>query len=405
MMAYTILGIHLVVMLVKHKSIYYIWDVLETLQILSALSIINIHKVPSYVGAILKYAAYSTFSFFPKILSPILKSDKYYSTEFLYDKASTHQIIGSSSYIVNMSTYYVIYLAITILYAVSKCASKAKKPCVSKPGAKIVKACEYSLFLRAAFMLELPLFLCSWMQLRYINLGLGSIVGIGVALAILSLLAGLVWVVGILLFIIKKRTYMNSTEYKAKYGEIYERYSLNGKAPITAAISIARKILIAYAITLPSKPFMQALIILLTNSLYLVWLLIAKPYKHREDMISSIASEICLLLSLIVIIFLNSAAVFIKYYNVVSNFGVIFLLGAAYSKTIVALIKAIAAIREKNLVIPLKRMDDISAKSLKNDESMVDDPKFKEDTEDKSIVGNQEFRTTQFKYQKSTNKL
>jgi hypothetical protein len=390
---------------VKHKSIYYIWEVLETFQLLSVLSVINIHKVPSYVAAILKYAAYSTYAFVPKMLSPILKTDKYYSTEFLYDKATTHPIIGSSSYIVNMSTYYAIYIAFAIFYAISRGAAKSQKQCINKSGTRIVKACEYSLFLRAAFMFELPLFMCSWMQLRFINLGLGSIAGIGVALSILSLLAGLVWIVGILLFIIKKKTYMNSTEYKARYGEIYERYSLNGKAPITVVISIARKILIAYAITLPSKPFMQALIILLTNSLYLVWLLIARPYKQREDMISSIASEICILLSLIVIIFLNSAAVFIKHYNVVSCFGVIFLLGAAYSKTIVALIKAIAAIREKNVVIPLKRMDDISTKSLKNDESMVDDPKFKEDTEDKSIVGNQEFRTTQFKYQKSTNKL
>lgn len=387
---------YIVVMILRKKSLSMGREMIEAYKLLVIMSVVNIHRLPDYMKAMYTYAEYFTLSFIPKALISLKYSDSYYSNEFIYDKAANLQLLPTTNFLINFSTYLILAMVMILLFIVLKYTTRCKPSKISTILAKMRNAFQYSAMFVVASIIEVPMLICIFAQFRNVQLGNSALVGIGMVFAIIALLAYAVWLIFIGIFVHKHHIYFNSTEYRQKYGQLYDRFSCSNKQSYTLILFTVRK-LSTIIVLIPTQPYVQILILMVTTTLYLVWILIVKPYKTRIGFLSSIFTDISYLLSLIVIIFLNSPTVFIDYYSLTSYLGVTFLIGVVYSRTIPCLVLAIYAIREKRVIMPIKRLED-TVKSLKNEDSN-EDSRNKEDTVDKTLIDTREFRVANQKYQ------
>lgn len=390
--AYGICAVGLVLMSVTKNNPNVVWDLIESLQIISIMLLIEIKKIPQYLFGALNGCAVATFSFIPKFLAGVLSLDSSFKESYV--KASKHPLLEGYNIINNFGPITVMILAIVGVYFIVKAAAKAKSMQIRSIMLRATKQFQYGIFIRVTMLCEIPLLICIMASLREVGYALSSgvtnLVSFGVTILELGIYA--IWFLLLIIFVRKNRVFFNDSAYKLKFGEIYDRFRYSGKAPYTTLILMAKQILCTLIILMASIPLMQNIFYILGVALLEIWSLIIRPYNTRLENLSQIVSDGLLLATQITYSLLRNTNIMVWNIATVDIITTILLLASVYARVMVVIVRCVSILMKATK----KPFNDQSILNMKGDTGGQMDMRIstmKETTRDNGI----EFRTSRVK--------
>lgn len=391
--AYSIGFIGLVCSFFTKEANPVMWEIMEMTQILSLAVIINFRKVPSYLYGLFRTCGTSMISFMPKYLQSLLELDNIYYNEQSKDNIAKHPFIRGPNFINNTIPVLSIGIVIALFYMTIRMLMRLSKFKANATLMSIRSKFEYGIFFKFLKFSELPIILAALYTIRESTTILSvqsatSYVSYSAAVLFFTLYIG--WIMAYGIFVCKRKSYFTETQYKQKFGTLYDKYQIVGKPVLTSSIESFRKYLLACIVLFPSTSFLQNMTMIVSYLGMLLWYIIVRPQKTRIQFILTALSESLLLFGQVVYSLLQNTNIMVYHIEVVDYIACVFMVGGVYMTVIKAVLQTVNGLREhlksntsKIMVdAEIKGMRSIneSAVTLKNETSFVNDKSITIDT-------------------------